>query len=208
MNFLNRLIARSFEPHFITSTGSKLSLRDFGFSTVRAAAKDAADFVATLVVKSEVGTYLDIVKLIRAQRFAAEVYLTTYSVAAHAWGESRRLDARCMNAVLEGVERGLACIHSPNGDSLNADFLKFLQSEVVSFVAAFEATLKQNKSVASHRMQQVLRSAYSEDAEELRKWAEQMDISVDGFELLLALDQLRDRALARNSNELAVGFSY
>ena len=113
-----------------------------------------------------------------------------------------------MKAVLEGVDRGLACIHTPNGSSLNPDFLQFLRSEVINFVVAFEDSLKQKKRVAGYRMQQVLRSGYSDDAAELGKWAEQMNISEDGYELLLALDKLRDSALARNANELAVGFSY
>ena len=104
MNFLDKWMAKAVEPCFITSRGARLSLRDFGLETVRCGAGDAASFVDTWFTKSSIANNLHIASIIRSNRFAAEIYLTTYSSAAHIWGESRRLTAAAMQRVAQGVE--------------------------------------------------------------------------------------------------------
>lgn len=206
MNFLDRWMAKAVEPHFVTSSGTRLSLRDFGLETVRCGAQDAASFVNSWVCTGNAGNNLDITKCIRSHRFAAEIYLTTYSSAAHVWGESRRLTAASMKLVTQGVEAGLTCIHTPVGEKLNTDFLNFLRAEVFNFIIAFEDGHKNKRRIAAHRMQDVLRSAYSDDPERRDEWKREMEITEDGYVLLLALEELRNRALLRNANELAVDF--
>lgn len=168
-----------------------MSPHEFGFMAVKYGFEDASKFFNESIAGGQFGEQLVFIPRLIANRGRAEMMLVAYCTASLLFTVTRIVSGEVMETIMKGVADGINSIKLTSGENLPKQIQEHIYQEVINLVVAIDEGHNKITRASTIHLMKITLSGYAESDAELAEWEQWMAISVEGYEPVKALDELR-----------------